>query len=187
VPRVSEEHLDARRGQILDGARRAFARNGFHSTSMQDILRESGLSAGAVYRYFPSKDAIIAAIATEAMATIRRAFETSESLTAVELIAHALERVEVQARKDDLGRLALQVYAEAARSEAIREEIAAAVQEAREALRRRLEPEYGDAAGDAAAVLTALLPGYIHARTVVGDMDPGRFVRGIEALIGPRG
>jgi AcrR family transcriptional regulator len=35
---------------------------GFHATSMQDLLREANLSAGAVYRYFKSKDEIIAAI-----------------------------------------------------------------------------------------------------------------------------
>ncbi len=70
MPRVSDEHLEARRAQILGAARRAFTRNGFHSTSMQDILRESGLSAGAVYRYFPSKVDIIAAIASSAMAAM---------------------------------------------------------------------------------------------------------------------
>ena len=48
MARVSQEHLDARRRQILEGAARCFARDGFHSTTMQDILRETGLSAGAV-------------------------------------------------------------------------------------------------------------------------------------------
>ncbi|MGI8331508.1 TetR/AcrR family transcriptional regulator [Actinomadura scrupuli] len=62
MPRVSAEHLERRRQQILDGARICFVRRGFHETSMQDIFRESGLSAGAVYRYFKSKDEIIRAI-----------------------------------------------------------------------------------------------------------------------------
>ncbi|MYW34996.1 helix-turn-helix domain-containing protein [Streptomyces sp. SID2119] len=59
---------------MLDGAARCFARSGFHGTSMQDVLKEVGLSAGAVYRYFPGKEDIIAAITEETFATIRGAF-----------------------------------------------------------------------------------------------------------------
>ncbi|MFE2046118.1 TetR/AcrR family transcriptional regulator [Streptomyces sp. NPDC059477] len=65
MARVSQEHLDARRRQILDGAARCFARGGFHGTSMQDVLKEADLSAGAVYRYFSGKDELIAAIVEE--------------------------------------------------------------------------------------------------------------------------
>ncbi|HEX3781224.1 MAG TPA: TetR/AcrR family transcriptional regulator [Pseudonocardiaceae bacterium] len=59
MPRVTQEHLDARRQQILDAAALCFARKGFHGTSMPDIFTEANLSAGAIYRYFPSKQAII--------------------------------------------------------------------------------------------------------------------------------
>jgi AcrR family transcriptional regulator len=51
-----------RRSEILDAAQRCFARTGFHQTSMQQICGEAGMSAGNVYRYFPSKEAIIAGI-----------------------------------------------------------------------------------------------------------------------------
>jgi TetR/AcrR family transcriptional regulator, transcriptional repressor of aconitase len=67
MPKVSQEHLERRRQQILDAATDCFARRGFHATSMQDIFRESGLSAGAVYRYFPSKNSLIKAIAENMM------------------------------------------------------------------------------------------------------------------------
>ena len=59
MPRVSDEYLEQRRRQILDAAQRCFARKGFHETSMQDVFRESGLSAGAVYRYFKSKNELV--------------------------------------------------------------------------------------------------------------------------------
>ncbi|WP_338694033.1 TetR/AcrR family transcriptional regulator [Streptomyces sp. Q6] len=75
MARVSQEHLDARRRQILDGAALCFARNGFHATSMQDILKEVDLSAGAVYRYFRGKDDLIHAIVTEVFDDVRAAFE----------------------------------------------------------------------------------------------------------------
>jgi len=63
VPKVSEAHLEARRRQILDAALICFGERGFHATSMRDICREAELSAGAVYRYFESKEDLIAGIA----------------------------------------------------------------------------------------------------------------------------
>jgi AcrR family transcriptional regulator len=62
LPKLKPETLAKRRDQILDAAERCFARNGFHSTSMQMICREAGVSAGALYIYFPSKEALIAGI-----------------------------------------------------------------------------------------------------------------------------
>ncbi|MBM7442334.1 TetR/AcrR family transcriptional regulator [Streptomyces sp. HB132] len=81
MARVSQEHLDARRRQILAGAARCFARNGFHGTSMQGVLKEVGLSAGAVYRYFAGKEDLIAAIADDAFLSIRRAFAEAAELS----------------------------------------------------------------------------------------------------------
>jgi TetR/AcrR family transcriptional regulator, transcriptional repressor of aconitase len=70
MPKVSQEHLERRRQQILDAATECFARQGFHATSMQDIFRASGLSAGAVYRYFPSKNSLIKAIAENMLTAV---------------------------------------------------------------------------------------------------------------------
>ena len=63
-----------RRGaeQILDAAVACFAREGFHRTTMQDIVREAALSPGAIYGYFASKEAIIDAIGAD-----RHALETA--------------------------------------------------------------------------------------------------------------
>ncbi len=62
MPKVTNAHLEARREQILDAAWACFARRGYHETRMQDICQESGLSPGAIYRYFASKEAIIKAV-----------------------------------------------------------------------------------------------------------------------------
>jgi AcrR family transcriptional regulator len=61
MPKVSGEYLDERRQEIIDAAFRCFARKGFHSTTMRDIYAEAGLSSGAVYHYFRSKEEIIEA------------------------------------------------------------------------------------------------------------------------------
>jgi AcrR family transcriptional regulator len=63
MPRVTDAHLTARRDQIIDAATLRFAANGFRATGMADIIAASGLSAGAVYRYFRSKDELVEAIA----------------------------------------------------------------------------------------------------------------------------
>ena len=48
-----------RRQRILEAAERAFVRHGFHATTMQHVADEAGMSAGNLYRYFPSKEAIV--------------------------------------------------------------------------------------------------------------------------------
>lgn len=60
----AKAQTDPRR-RILDAAVRCFSREGFHGTSMHQICAEAQMSPGALYRYFPSKDAIIEAIAAE--------------------------------------------------------------------------------------------------------------------------
>jgi AcrR family transcriptional regulator len=67
MPKVTEEHVAARRRQILSAALRCFAREGFHRTTMQDIFREAELSPGAVYSYFSGKDELVRAIVEELM------------------------------------------------------------------------------------------------------------------------
>src|SRR5271156_4654230 len=65
VPKVSQAYLDARRSEILDAAIICFSRDGFHRTTMQDIVKQSKLSPGAIYNYFAGKQEIIEAIANE--------------------------------------------------------------------------------------------------------------------------
>src|SRR4051794_25937658 len=70
MPKVSQEYLDARRTEVLNAARRCFVRSGFHGTTMQDVVTEAGLSTGAVYRYFASKQDMIVAIAEENLSEV---------------------------------------------------------------------------------------------------------------------
>jgi TetR/AcrR family transcriptional regulator, repressor for uid operon len=61
--RANTQLQSDRRTEILAAAQRCFAQNGFHQTSMQEICAAAGMSPGNLYRYFPSKEAIIAGIA----------------------------------------------------------------------------------------------------------------------------
>lgn len=55
MPKVSREHVEARRAQILDGARRCFARFGYEGATVPRLEREIGLSHGAIFNYYRSK------------------------------------------------------------------------------------------------------------------------------------
>jgi TetR/AcrR family transcriptional regulator, transcriptional repressor of aconitase len=61
MPRITEERREARREQILDAARACLLEHGLEAVSMEMIIARSGLSTGAVYRYFKGKDEIIRA------------------------------------------------------------------------------------------------------------------------------
>src|SRR5271157_1652892 len=63
-----------RRERILDAAERAFVRHGFHATTMQHVADELGMSAGNLYRYFPSKEAIVEGLCAVDQAGRARAF-----------------------------------------------------------------------------------------------------------------
>ena len=53
----------ARRALILDAFERCILRAGFHRTTMQDVAKEAGMSAGNLYRYFVSKESLVSGLA----------------------------------------------------------------------------------------------------------------------------
>lgn len=63
MAKLKPEILRERREHILTAAERCFAHSGFHRTTMHDICREAGVSPGALYIYFDSKEALIEGIA----------------------------------------------------------------------------------------------------------------------------
>ncbi|MFT4086430.1 MAG: helix-turn-helix domain-containing protein [Gordonia sp. (in: high G+C Gram-positive bacteria)] len=64
MPKISDEQRRVNETRFVDAARRCFTRHGVESTSMEQIRSEADVSSGLMYRYFPSKDALIhAAIA----------------------------------------------------------------------------------------------------------------------------
>src|SRR5437868_9170575 len=65
LPKISPARERQRRDQILTAAMACFARQGYHATSMDDVVRESGLSVGAIYSYFPSKEELFLAISDD--------------------------------------------------------------------------------------------------------------------------
>ena len=58
MPKVSEDHLTARRRQILDGARRCFAEYGYDKATVRRLEKAIGLSRGAIFHHFRDKDTL---------------------------------------------------------------------------------------------------------------------------------
>ncbi|MFG2053686.1 TetR/AcrR family transcriptional regulator [Micromonospora sp. NPDC048930] len=194
MPRVSEEHLAARRQQILDAARRCFLRDGFHNTSMQDVIAEAGLSVGAVYRYFPSKNDLITAIAQSVIGGADGLFAelagAEPPLPLVEALDRALAFVDSQTGPDGLLPLAIQVWSEAQRDPAL----AGFVRDTYTRLRNRFAElsrrarDAGELPPDAdpeavGAALFGLIPGYFMQRILTGHPDRHTYLAGVRALL----
>ncbi len=62
MPKVSEEHKQRRREEILEGAQRAFARHGYEGATVARLEEETGLSRGAIFNYYESKEALFVAL-----------------------------------------------------------------------------------------------------------------------------
>ena len=191
MPRVSEDHLTARREQILVAARACFLRKGLHNTSMQDLIKEAGLSVGAVYRYFKSKDEIIAAIAGGVVGGIRRRIDeiATEQLPLFESLSVLLDVIDEQTGADGAFPIALQVWAESTVDPAIqaivyerytglRASVRVLVVQAAE--RGELPP--GADIDDVTSAFYALIPGYGLQRMLIGTPDRDGFLRGVRAL-----
>ncbi|MET7376234.1 TetR/AcrR family transcriptional regulator [Micromonospora arida] len=176
MPRVSQAHLDARRQQIVAAARARFASHGFAHTSMADIVTESGLSNGAIYRYFTSKDEIVIAVCEQGTEALPRA------LTA-EAVGGFLEHVRARARDTHHARLVAQIYAEAAVSPLL----AAVVQRQLAAMRAAIAELVPDSrrpqAGQIAEAFVALSVSYSLQLAIRGDVDPAPFTAALMAII----
>lgn len=192
VPRVSEEHLNARRAQILAAARTCFLEKGLHNTSMQDLIKEAGLSVGAVYRYFRSKDEIIGAIAEHVAGGLRQHIDeiAARRLPLTDSMDLVLDFIDTQLGPDGNFPIGVQVWAEATLDPAIAAIVRARYTSLRDGIRALVVQavESGELAADVdldavAAVLAGLVPGYGLQRLLTGSPDKTTFVAGMRALL----
>ena len=65
MPRVSQDHLDARRKEILSGARACFARHGYEVATVRRLEDEIGLSRGAIFHHFRDKESLFLSVAED--------------------------------------------------------------------------------------------------------------------------
>jgi AcrR family transcriptional regulator len=199
MPRVTEQYRASRRAEIVAAAAQLFAVNGFHATSMADIISASGLSAGAVYRYFRSKEELIGAVAETALSTADEVFESlladgaapspEQALTAI--IQAVIDRIVHEPTMGvDLTRIGVQVWAEALRSP----DLAARADE----VTRRLRGHFAEVArrwqaagqlpADAVpdqvgAAMLGLVQGFALQRLLLSGTNADSYLAGVKALL----
>ena len=195
APRVTEAHLEARRQQVLDAAFACFARQGFHQTTMQDICREAGLSPGAVYRYFGSKEEIIEASCQECqqhyMSMIEAAAQRGDSPVGLldELVSTTFAYLD-QPEAHVWLRFNVQLWSEALRSPEIKESLSrAGIDPWKEALTQfiggaqgvgEVNPELDPEA--VARVLLSMWQGLIVQKALDPEVDVAPYVEAVRAM-----
>jgi AcrR family transcriptional regulator len=192
MPKVAESHLEARRAQILDAAARCFARTGFHRATMQDICAEAALSPGAVYRYFPGKEAIILEMAEfnrrrnlDLIASVRERTSPLEALRELGNFFFGL----VADETNDVSRIDVALWAEACRDEAVRKTLRSSLEAHRDALASLVaQAQAGGAfrtdveARSVASALVSLFEGLILQNALGDQADVGSYLHVVEAM-----
>lgn len=186
MPKVSPEYRAQRRAHIMAAARRCFIRDGFHAASMHDLVEEAGMSSGAVYRYFPSKDAVIEAIAADnldqVVAVIQRSIDDGASPQAA--LAAVLEFVTLRHDEDGFAAIAVLVWSEALRNSSLAAHLRDAIATAFATLSAAPHGEVGHLDGSAVAdVLLCLLPGYLMRLALGGPREVQSIPGAIEKVL----
>lgn len=193
MPKVTPQYRDARRDQILSAARRCFLRDGFHATSMQDLFAEAGLSSGAVYGYFASKDDVIIAIAEDnvrhVVAVIHDVASGEPGRPIGTVLADIMAMVRVKDAEDGLAGLALLSWSEALRNPLLGSRFADLFAQIRADL-TEIVGRHQDAgnlprdvpAESLAAVFLSIVPGYILQLATFGSAAVDGVPAAVEAL-----
>ncbi|GGI26860.1 TetR/AcrR family transcriptional regulator [Bradyrhizobium guangdongense] len=182
MPKISDKKREDRRQQILEAALACFSEDGFHQTGMADIVKRSGLSHGAVYLYFQSKDELIEALADDRHR--REAVLNSVAQGSGHPVEglHALVRVYAQWLTDPAGearrRVGIHGWAEALRNRRVRSSVVEGIAMPRALIVALVERGQHDGlirrdvgADAIARVLIAIFQGFVLQKSWGEDLD----------------
>ncbi len=194
MPKISDEKREARRTQIVGAALRCFIRSGYQRTSMADIIAESGLSAGAIYSYFPGKAELVLAVAGAILADRRSellAAGATHTPSPAEIAALLVDGVRKHAPLPVL----IQVWGEATVDPELRGLVNGVLRTVRETITDALarwaasHPEHVPAGTErewaqaSTPVVMGLVPGFALQRVMLDDFDEDAFVRAIGGVL----
>jgi AcrR family transcriptional regulator len=194
MPKVSEEYRTARKHEISVAAVKLFATKGFQGTSMADIIEASGLSAGAIYGHYKSKDELISFairdLFTLRTGQIQEGLATHPMLPPGEIIRLFVKGIEAEV--DDLGIL-VQVWAQASLELGMRGIADEIVERFLELFSTYLRGWYGAildlteteteaAASRFAALYVGILQGYVVQSAIHPGFDGEAYLRAASAI-----
>jgi TetR/AcrR family transcriptional regulator, transcriptional repressor of aconitase len=197
MPRVTDRYVQRRRREILAAARRRFARDGFHATTMEDVITEAGVSSSVVYRWFSGKDELVAASIGEVLEGVVDALEAAlrvePPLPVMEAIRRVLVAVLERTAQDgeDLSAIVVQAWAEAMRDPSVKDLLGTLYTRIREGLAELVERH--QAAGTmspdlnpeaVAHQLFSLIPGFVVQHLVLGPEELDAYAAAGEQLLG---
>lgn len=198
---MTEQYRSDRRAEITAAAARCFATKGVHRTSMADIIAESGLSAGAIYNHFRSKQEITVSVGVSVIkGRLLGAVEELEAeggpIGPGRLIARALEELSrgstIEGRP--LEGLIIQLWAEAAVDDKLLALMQGQIRTIRKSfigpVKRWAREEHGLSAARAARwseevsqILIAMATGYVIQRALFPDFEPRKYIVDVEKMI----
>ena len=181
APSVARRTAEAeRRQRILEAAERAFVGNGFHATTMQLVADEAGMSAGNLYRYFPSKEAIVEGLCELDQVEMAQAF--AELMADERHIGEAMRcglRKHVLLKPPEKARLLVEIWAEAGRNlrvaqltRAIDAEVRARVEGLMDAAKAAGVASPSLDSGFGARFFVTFIAGLFKRIAIEGDFDP---------------
>jgi AcrR family transcriptional regulator len=180
-----------RQRQIIDAAAACFARRGFHQTTMQDICKEAQMSPGSVYRYFRSKEDIIATMVEEELIESVALLEAvRQSEDAVDGLQKLTREALAYLNEPDVPALHVELNAEAARNphiaELVRRNDQMSVDALAETIRHAQARQSIDSSLDpraAAEALISLIDGLTLRKSLFPDRDATEFAQMLNVLI----
>jgi AcrR family transcriptional regulator len=178
VPRLTDATRQERREQIAAAAMTCFARDGFASTSMADIIGEAGLSAGSIYSHFTSKAELVRFVAGGVLTTRSQAIAAGGDDAVVPPSA-VLRLMVIPEIDRDRAKVLLQIWGEVPHDPELSDFLLQNLAEFRRVVTLRLRPwsaTHGTDADDLAAAAFACVQGFIVRLALDPEVDPARLL-----------
>src|SRR5918993_1238022 len=180
-----------RHARILNAAEHCFVRSGFHRTTMQDVAAEAGMSPGNLYRYFPSKDAIVIGLTERDRSDVAKDFATFDSGDDFMTSFMKLGRKHFEEEPREKAIMCLEIWAESARNPSF----ASVCGEFEQFVIRRLTEVLGQAKErgevpahvnpeSVARIISTIADGLFVRRAIAPGFDAAREVPNVISLIG---
>ena len=196
MPKISDDQRQARRDQILAATWKCFFNKGIHGTSMEEIIHEAGLSAGAVYLYYKSKDELILAAISTYMSVLRGLLmpilTKEEASPPLEFIYEITSAIQKHTKRSaiDLNVVILMCWSEAQTNQQVKALISGFQMNYRAALtgvvrewQKRGQLKSDGEPEELAKAIHSFFLGFIVQSALLGELDPKTISRGMEGLL----